>query len=279
MPLRRSQLDANIVGPEKLSASVRQHRYCFETFMNEPFCSVKGANAAPGGTSGTENLVNTGRYTFEYYFVGGASDGFYPLIGTAGGYDWKLDNDTVAEGVEINFGSLFTGHPRTYTSTSEDWFARLLFITDDASGLDLFFGGRKVAAYAQTLTEYSDLVGLRVLGDSSSTTGAITIVTNLNNAGATDYSSATATGATPLEDATAIELELRSIGGQGFLFVNGAQVTGATYTFDSGDVFTPICRILHSTDLAGVTKTLAFECGLLADRDPNSLVSLAGATA
>lgn len=277
MPPYRATISNDSIGPEKLTPSIRLHRYFIETFMTEPFCTVKGALAAPGGTSGTENLVHTGRYTFEYYFVGGASDGFYPIIGTAGGYRWELDDDTVAEGVEINFGGLLAGHARTYVPTSEDCFFRALLIFEDASGIDAFVGFRRVAAYAQTLTEYSDVVGIRLLGDSSSTTAAVSLITNLNNAGATDYT-ATATTLT-LEDAVAVELEVRIKGARASFFVNGAEVVQQlAYTVDSGDSLAPVIRLLQTTDFSGTAKTLAVEGGLMADRNPATLLSIAGTT-
>lgn len=277
MGQRREQYDHDTVGPERLAKSFRQNRYFLETFMTEPFSTVKGANAAPGGTSGESVLVFTGRYTFEYYFVGGASDGAYPLLASDGGYDWKFDADTVAEGIEINFGSLKTGHPRTYVST-EDFFFRGRISADDASGVDAFVGFRRVAAYAQTLTEYSDVFGIRILGNSASTDAAFTAVTNLNNAGATDYTSTNLNRA-GLEDATAVECEIRCKGRAGEFYINGVRFREGTFTPDSGDYFTPVIRFLHTTDLAGPIKTLCVEGGLLKDRSKQLLKDLSEATA
>ena len=277
MRVTRARLQADATGPEKLSASLRRHRYCFETFMHEPLCFKKGTLTTPGGTSLDECVVNTGRYTFEYTFLGDATDAFLPLLASEGGYNWVLTTATLDRGLEINFGGLKDGHPRHHIPSTEDWFARILFITDDASGTDAFFGFRKVAAYAATLTEYTDVVGLRIIGNSASTDADINVITNLNNAGSTDYTS-TASGVTGLEDATAIELEVRSVGGKAFEYVNSVQVDRIAYTYDTDDVMTPVFRLLQTTDLATQFKTLAFEAGPLADRTDATLLSLAGST-
>lgn len=286
---RREHLSNDTVGPEKLSPSFRTNRYCFEQFMTEPLCFKKQSLTAPGGTSLDECIVDTGRYRFEYVFLGDHTDVLVPRLASDGGYNWAFDSQTLDRGVEINFGSLKTGHPRTFTPSSEDWFARALVYTNNASGLDLMFGARKVAAYAATLTEYSDVIGIRSLGDSSSTTGTFTFISNLNNGGSTDYTSTTPTTTiTPLEDDTAVELEIRSRGGVAEFYVNGVRHNGLMYTFDSGDVFSPVLRAIQTTDLATQVKTLGFECGLLGpkfgpgalgDRQEGLLVNLVGATA
>jgi hypothetical protein len=265
------------VGPERLNDSVLRGRYCFESFMQEPLVWVKGSTTEPAGTSLTEQAFNTGRNTFEYTFAGDSTDAFFPTLASEGGYNWGAFTTVAGSGVEVNFGGLKDGHPRNYQPSSEDSFARVLLILDDASGADIFFGFRKVAAYAATLTEYSDVAGIRILGDSSSTTGAFTVITNLNNAGSTDYT-ATALSVTPLEDATAIELEVRSVAGKAQFYVNGVEYRPTTYTFDSGDIVAPVARFLQATDVAAQIKTLAFECGLLDSRQEGSLLSLAGAT-
>lgn len=269
------------VGPENLVHSLLKGRYLFENFMQEPFARVKAANTdfEPAGTSLAEIVLMTGRYNLEYAFAGDNTDVFIPTLASEGGYNFGGSSDVAGTGFELNFGGLKDGHPRNHTPSSEDWFFRALFITDDASGADIFLGFRKVATYAATLTEYSDVVGIRILGDSSSTTGAFTIITNLNNAGATDYTSTTPVpAATGLEDATAIELEVRSVGGQAQFFINGVRYGGTTYTYDSGDAMAPVIRMLQATDVAAQIKVLAAECGPLADRQPGTLASLAGTT-
>lgn len=276
--LRREQFDYNTVGPERFTPSYRSQRYFFETFMNPPMCWDPSVSlqTAPGGTSGTEEAFFTGRYTFLYAYIATASDIKVPVLGSEGGYNWALDGDTAADGVEINFGSTLVGHPRTFTPSAENAFLRVLLTSEDASGLDAFVGFRRVATYGQVLSEYSDIVGIRILGDSSSTTGAFTVITNLNNAGSSNYVS-TALVQT-LEDATMVELEVFWEGRVAKFRINGRRDRTATFTADIGDVFTPICRLVHTTDLAGITKTLAAEGGLVADRQKGSLVSLAGAT-
>jgi len=280
MGIRRVGLEPNAAGPEKVSESLRKDRYVFETFMNEPLCFMKGTLTFPGGTDLSENVVNTGRYSFEYVNIGDATDAFVPVLASDGGYNWVLTTATLARGVEVNFGGLKDGHPRNHIpagTSGEDWFTRVLLITEDASGTDIFFGFRKVAAYAETLTEYTDLSGIRIIGNSASTDADINIITLLNNAGATDYTS-TASGVTGLEDATAIELEVRNVGGKAFYLVNGVFIDRATYTYDDGDVMAPVLRLLQATDISSQLKTLCYEAGPIADRTDATLLSLAGTT-
>ena len=275
----RRPADARVIGPENLTASLQKERYCFETFMMEPLCYKKGTLTAPGGTSLDAVVLDTGRYRFEFAFLGDFTDTLVPSLASEGGYDFGvLATAVAAQGAEVLFGGLKDGHPRNFIPANEDWFARVLLITSNASGIDAFFGFRKVAAYALTLTEYTDFAGLRILGNSASTDAVYTVVTVLNNAGATDYTSTTTT-VTGLEDATVVELEVRSVAGKAFYLVNQAQVdVVAAYTFDASDVLCPVLRLLQTTDLAAQVKVLAYEAGPLADRQGETLNVLAGTT-
>lgn len=276
MPNARKDIGVGVVGPEKQTLSLLQGRYCFENFMQEPSAvSKKGALAAPEGTALCEQTVFTGRHQFEFAYIG-TQTLLYPVLASDGGWDWGLDQ-TAADGVEIGFGGLKPGHPRNYMPSREEFFARLLIHVEDASGIDAFFGFRKLGAYAASLTEYYDVCGIRILGDSSSTTGAFTIITNLNST-TTDYTETT-TSVTGLEDATAVELEVRVSGSRAAFLVNGVAVsTAPSFTFDADEVWIPVARFIHTTDVAGRVKTLAYESGLMADRNPSSLLTLAGAT-
>lgn len=277
--IRRHFGGRRAVGPENLVDSVLKGRYIFETFSQEPLAGKKGAvYAAPAGTSLQEQWVDTGRYRLEYSFLGDATDAFVPVIGTDGGWNWVLTTATLDRGVEVCFGGTQAGHPRNFLS-SEDWFARILLNVDDASGVDLVFGFKKIAVPVLTLTEVSDIAGLRILGDSSSALAALSIVTVLNNAGATDYSSSALTET--LTDGATIELEVRCVGRKAKFLVNGVERKLATdYTFDSGDVLAPVLRALQTTDIAAEIKTLAYEAGAYPeDRAKESLLSLATATA
>lgn len=279
----RAHIKRGAIGPERLSDSVRLKRYAYDNFSQEPFTWQKppstGVPAAVGGTDATEMGFFTGSHTFEYRLIAAASDVMAPVLATDGGYDWKLDADALGDGCEINFGGLVLGHPRNYNPAVEDFFARILLITDDASGLDAVFGFRKVAAYQAALTGYVEIAGIEVLGDSSSTAGALTVVSNLGNSGSTDFVS-TAIAATPLEDNVAIELEVQVVANKPLYFVNGRQwASELTTAFAATEKLSPVLRLLQATDLAGSIKTLAFECGLLADRTEGLLIDLATATA
>lgn len=281
----RDSISADAVGPERLSPSVREHRYFYDPFSCPPKVWIKtDGNAAPTGTEGNENCVFTGFHTFEYTIRGTASDVFKPVFGTSGGYDWKFDGDTAADGVEINFGSIISGiHPRTYRVGTESFFSRLLIAVEDVSGVDLMFGFRKIQANLTDPNDYTDLAVLRVLGNSDTSAADVLVVTNLNNA--TDFTSQTALSgslnsapsAITLADGVEMELEVVVEGTRAKFFVDGKRVQGLTaFDLDSGDIVTPFAFILHTTDLAGTIKTLAVEGGLLEDRPIRTLSSLYG---
>lgn len=268
------------VGPENMVDSILRGRYLFETFTQEPLVSKKGAvYVAPAGTSLQEQFLDTGRYRIEYTFLGDATDAFVPTLGTDGGYNWAaLATATVDRGAEICFGGTTVAHPRNFIASSEDWFFRVLLSIDDASGVDIVVGFKKVATPVLTLTEVTDIAGLRIFGDSSSGLAALSIVTNLNNGGTSDVVS-TVIDTGSLTDGQVIELEVQSIGKKAQFFVNGVRrFPSSPYTFDTSDVLAPVIRFLQTTDIAAEVKTFAVECGPYADRAKDSLLSLAFAT-
>jgi hypothetical protein len=266
------------VGPETLADSLRKHRYCFDNFMQEPLCWKQGGFVIPTGSTLVKNLVWTGTHTFEYTPILDQTDLLYPTLATDGGYNIVLASSDLGMGVEFNFGGDIATHPRTFKTSHEDWFARVLFSADDASGADILFGAKKVAATVASITEMIDVFGVRILGTSDSSNGTYTIVSNQNNEGTTDYTS-TATSVTPLEDATDVEVEIRGVNGKMYLFVDGAAVPNLTWTADSGDVFSPILRVSQATDTCPAVRLYAFECGLLKDRTDGKLIDLTQATA
>lgn len=274
MPIQRIGLQRGAVGPERLAEGLYKERYCFETFGQEPSCTKKGALVEVAGTDAQENIIDTGRYRFEFVYVGDATDAFRPTLGSEGGYNWVFTTATLDRGCEINWGGLVAGHPRNFVATSEDWFTRCLFIVEDASGVDIFHGVRKVAANAATMTDYADVAGIRIVGDSSSTAGAYSVVGY-----DTDYT-ATALTLAGLEDATAVELEVQFRGGVARYFINGIEYSYGlgSFTADSGDRFSPISRLIQTTDLSTQIKTLCYEAGPLEARQEGSLLSLAFAT-
>lgn len=268
------------VGPERLTPSLRRGRYCRDKFMDPPICwdaEAATADGAPGGTTGRANAVWTGRHTFQYYILGAGQTIVAPTLATDGGYDFGLDQ-TAAEGVEINFGSLKADHPRVFRLGSssitgdDDFYARLYFSVEDVSGVDLWFGfrgGASIQGVQTALATYTDLFGLRVLGDSSSAAGAITVAQNLNDA--TDITETTLTDT--LADGTAVEFEVQVRARKAYSFINGVPKRETNFTFDAGDYLTSTAYILHTTDVAGQIKILGFECGFLEDR-PQSLLSV-----
>jgi hypothetical protein len=279
MAIQRTSVGKGVVGSERLVRSLRQGRYCFDNFSQEPLCWVKGSIIAstptgPAGTDATQNCVFTGRHTFEYTFIGDNTDAFVPVLASEGGYNWGATTELLGRGLEINFGGLYAGHPRCYKSGTDEYFARILLNIEDVSGIDLVFGFRKNEDNTNVLTNYTDVFGIQILGDSSSGLAAVNIFNILNSG--TDIVTASSEN---LTDLTSVELEVRVKGRTARFFFDGAELSPNTsYTVDSGDVVAPFMWMTDTTDLGGAVKVLAFECGLLDDKSEETLYTLAGAT-
>ncbi len=275
--VRRTLEDGNGtkgIGPEKLSYSLRKKRYMYEDFMTGPICwdgeAVTG-DGAPAGTTSRANRVFTGNHTLEYYVLGAGQTIVAPVLASEAGYDWGMDQ-TATEGVEINFGSLKTAHPRVFrVGRDPDFYGRLRFSIEDASGADIFFGvrgGASIQAVQTALATYTDFGGLQAFGDSSSAAAAVNALYNVN-----DATDATATLLTnTVADGTAVEFEVRVVGRALKVFINGVERPIPVQRFDDGDYMTFVAYILHTTDVAGQIKTLNYEQGLLVDR-PKGLLS------
>lgn len=248
------------IGPEAYVEAIRSGRYFFDNFLMQPSCSIAGANAAPSGSTLVKNILFTGLNRIEFTQIVDQTDTVYPTLSeTDGGYNVVLGT-TVGMGVEYNFGGDNPNHPRNFTASSEDFFCRVLFSIADVSGADVLFGVKKAQAVTASLTEITDLYGVRILGDDGSALAAMSIVTNLNNAGTSDYSITALS--TTLTDATSIELEIISRGGKAYTFINGAQVMNApSYTFDSGDALSCFLRVSQTTDTCASVRLLAVEGG------------------
>lgn len=273
MAVVRRALADGAVGPEKLSLALRKKRYMYEDFNTGPLCwdgEAVAGDGVPLGTTGRTNRVFTGNHTLEYYVLGAAQTIVAPVLATDGGYDWGLDQ-TATEGAEINFGSLKIAHPRVFRVGSDpDFYGRLRLSIEDASGADIFFGcrgGASIQAVQTALATYTDFGGLQLFGDSSSAAAAVNALYNIN-----DATDATVTLLTnTVADGVAVELEVRVVGRQLQVLINGVPRPIPIQRFDTGDYMTFVAYILHTTDVAGQIKTLTYEQGLLEDR-PNGLL-------
>lgn len=275
MAIDRSNIKGRSIGPEKFSIGTLTRRYCLETFMHEPIALERGSVSFPGGTDTNRIITDTGfGNRFEYTYFGGASDLFLPVLGSEGGWDWHLDKDTLNEGVTINFGGQIAGHPRVYRPASESFFARVLLNCEDASGLNAFFGFQDAGTIPAGYTDWTNVFGLRIFGDDSSTTAVVRAESNLGNSGSTDV--VTQDSPVTVEEPTEVELEIRVQGKVGTVWVNGIQRgTGSLITtFTGTPSITPTARLVQSTDLTTTITTRAFECGPLIDRYEGSLRSL-----
>jgi hypothetical protein len=276
--MARNHFKAGDIGPEVLVSTLPRSRYVFDNFGIDPSCSIAGANAAPSGSTLVQNKVFTGRNLFLYNQIVDQTDELYPTLSlTDGGYNIVLGT-AETEGVEWNFGGLSALSPRNFIGSSEDFFGRIVVSFLDVSGIDFVFGVKKAAAGVASLTENTDQFVVRLLGDSSSTNAALTIVTQQNSEGTTDYTSTTSS--ITVGDLEGVEIEVRGKGGKAYAFVNGAQVTGhAAYTFDSGDALSFFLRAVQTTDTCASVRLLGYEQGLLTDRVADTLKSRLQATA
>lgn len=291
MPLKRTSIGRGVVGPESITGSGRFGRYWYEPFSVKPICwDGETANGAgnPAGSAIHVNQCFTGFNTLEYSAVGADATILAPAIASEGGYNWGFDQ-TLAEGVEVMFGGLTPTHPRVYRAGSEEFYARLLFSSEDISGMHLFFGfrgGTAIQSIQNALESYTDVFGLQILGDDSSAGAAVNIQHCLTG----DASDAVTTIALPslvVVDNTQYELEVIVGGTQGGPAVSGGP-NGLTIRFKFAGVevyagtllsatalkyYTPIFRHLHTSDLAGPVRTWRAEGGLAEDRPDGLLVA------
>lgn len=282
--MARNHFKAGDIGAEAFVNSLARGRYVFDNFMGAPFTTLASANAVPSGSTLVVNRVNTGLNTFLFNQIVDQTDTIYPTLSTTdGGYNVVLGT-TLGNGVEWNFGGESVYSPRNFTGYSttagvgEDFFARIVLSFLDASGVDVFFALKKVAAPTASLTEITDTFGVRFLGDDSSTNAAISIVTQQNSEGTTDYTSTALT--TTVGDLQGVEIEIRGKGGKAYAFIDGVRATGhAAYSFDSDDSLCFILRVLQATDTCASVRILGYEQGLLSDRRPETLKSRLQVTA
>jgi hypothetical protein len=269
MTIQRKTLGDGVVGPEKLAAPLREHRYFYEPFNQTPIIFNADGYSDPSLTNALTHHMFTGYNLLQYSGLDENTGVVVPALTTDGYLDIGREQ-TLAHGMELVFASpLATAHPRHYTMGTDEPYFRVKFKAEDVSGIDLTIGFRKVQAFAAALATYTDIIGLRVLGDSSSAAGAITVVSTLNDA--TDITSTTL--AETLADDTAIEFEVRFNGRVADYRIDGAAptVTPTAFTADSADVYTPFIYFLNTTDVGGEMKLMAAEGGLMADHPGGTL--------
>ncbi len=268
MTMQRKGLGDGIVGSEKIAVSRRKGRYLYEPFNQTPIVFNADGYSDPSETSALIHQMFTGYNLIQYMGLGDNTGSLVPVVTTDGYLD--IGREQAADhGIELLFGSATTAHPRNFTMGTDEPFFRVKFKAEDVSGIDLVVGFRKVQAAAAAFATYTDYVGLRVLGDSSSAAGAITTVTALNDV--TDTTS-TSTGDT-LADVTACEFEAGFNGRVAYFKIDGADPTSSTSTFtaDSTDVYVPFIFFQNTTDVGGEMKLMAAECGLKEDHPGGTL--------
>jgi hypothetical protein len=277
MAIRRDQIDKDQVGAERMTPAFRRGRWCHEEFMEEPHVyTATDDNGAPTGTTGNVNICDTGQFRFEYVILGAGQTIVRPVLATDGGYDWGMDQ-TATEGTEINFASLKQSHPRMFkVGTDAGFYSRLRCSLEDASGYDLTFGFRANQAYQTAFASYTDFAAIRVLGESSLSSGEapVTTITRLNSGAVT---TTTTPAALRVADGQDFELEVRVLGRRAAFFLNGAGIGQVNFDYDLTDYLIPVAFLLHTTDIGGQFKTLGFECGDVKGRPAGTLAAAASA--
>jgi len=227
----RSIRDGSIL-PNKLSRLVNTAGYAIEPCNYQPRGSTTDGFTDPSGATGATNLLHWRDMVASYFILGAGQTLVLPTPDTVnGGLTFGLDL-AAAEGHQGVFGAMNTvTNPFAVTvGTSPNAFVRATFrAATVANAAELALGWRKAEAFQVNFDDYDELAALNMQA------GDIKRETILNGA-------ATVTVDTLLNalDATDFTLEVRLIGRQALMFVNGAQaVIGVPFNFDVGEIVVP----------------------------------------
>lgn len=226
-------------------------RYTLETFEADPVTSKKTGGASAGAT-GTENIMQFDKNTFEYHILGTQTILAPSLV--AAGLNIGMDQ-TDDDGVEIGQGIL-ARNKMAFTIGTDAFFLKVTFSIADVSGTDDCAAGfRKAAAYQAALDDYTDMAALNVIS------GDIKVETILNDAATTvtDTTDDWADGETHT-----LEVYVDSDGVASYKIdgVAPTAVPETDFTFDDGDTVVPFLYFLNASDLAGEVALKSWECGL-----------------
>lgn len=221
-------------------------------FKSTPLCGSKLGAGAATGTTGDENLCNTGMNIWEYHVLGTQTiDG--PTEGT---YGMHVVQDAVEnDGAEYSLG-IRSYNPAVFiVGTSPAFYAKMQFYCLDVSDADeCAFGFRKMEAYQATLDGYD---AMAVLNNIS---GDINIETITDNA-----SNVTTDTTLNWANTEIHEFEVRvSAAGVVTYKVDGiTPPTVAAFTFTDAEIVIPFFYyLLDATPTAAAIELINFECGL-----------------
>lgn len=215
-----------------------------------------GGGAATG-TAGDENTLIWSKAQL-YYHILGTQTITQPAMSTTG-LNIGMDQ-TANDGVELRLAppGASSDHDAVFTcGTDNAFYFEVKLNVADASGTDdLAIGFVKHEAYQAAVDNYDELASLAV----DNTSANIVCQTILNGA-ATSSTDTTAN----LSDATDITIRVKVSDDRKVTYeIDGSEpATVAAFTFDSGEVVTPIIYFLHATDVAGAVNLIHLECGML----------------
>lgn len=295
----RSTRPLRQVQPYELANNSRYGKYYYESFRGgeQPLWFLQTSQlpvmpTAPVAQGTTvHGITPAGRY---WQLFTTTAQSLLPTGSAGNGLEFggdEVDN----EALEMVPGGNSSSSRLAFTiGTDSDFFFRARYKLTDVTGFDqaILAGFRKQEAFAVPTSIlnggdgiYTDFAGI---GFADTTGTDIFTVSDLNNSGATV---ATDTGFNAT-NAQVLDLECRVIGRKAFYFINGTRLgnpvtkdgdgtsiasqttlTGATFTFDSGDVVVPVIFARHDAGVSNEAYLVEVECGHLADvgLDPNAL--------
>ena len=211
----------------------------------------------PTGADGDVNLMYMQDGALMEQFIIGTQTIIAPRM-DANGLNIALDQ-TVAEGVEYNFGPRANAK-HTYTIGTDDaFFMEIPLKVEDLSGCALLMiGFRKVATNEKVLVDYSDFAVIGLRDVTSATNVVILDRLNLGTTGIVDTTDAWSGGDTGTET---LAVFVTGAGVVTYRIAGVAPTVTAPYTFDDGDVVMPVIHILQSADLSGTIDVSALKIG------------------
>lgn len=252
MPLPRRHIGSDL--DQSNLSTTRMRRFVRDYFAQAPICFQDDMTAADG-TTGATNVLNSGKYTYEYFILGAGQTITKPTV-TADGLLISLDL-TDDEGIILSPGILSSNGGSFTPKSDRAFYVEATLKLADASGLDdFFFGFAKNQAYQTVMTSFTDYFGLGF--NTSANPAVIKTRWALNGTdGSLDTTQTWADGATKtlrvaVDDA-----------GYGRCYIDGIATTvqKTDFVFDTGDVVNWLLFALHATVAPGTIHLSKLEWG------------------
>jgi len=273
----------------EINSNLTRRKYLFERFSGSTPWLNPGATGVTALPTAAASQIDCATSSQGYYYelFQTTAQTILPFAHATKGLEISCD-EVDNESVEIVPGGNRTNSPHAMVvGTDSDFFMRVQLELTDASGSDqLVVGWRKVQTYAAptgflaaTDPIYTDFAAIGFAGTKADPNPVRTI-TDLNDSGTPVVTAANFTWA----DTKIHQLEVRVIGAKAQYLINGVRLgnpvavdalgaaitsqstlTGATFTFDSGDTLIPFIFLRHDTDVAEDTFLRQLELGHLVD--------------